>query len=51
MRTFTEISQDLLLAAVPWRKAEEFVAALEGTAKANATMRAFYEGRKAKFTA
>jgi uncharacterized protein (DUF169 family) len=49
MRTFTEISQDRLLAAVPWRKAEEFMAALEGTAKANATMRAFYEGRKVKF--
>lgn len=51
MRTFTEISDDRLLISIPGAVAEDFVASLDSAAAANATMQAFYEGHKARFTA
>jgi uncharacterized protein (DUF169 family) len=50
MRTFTEIPDDRLLAAVPGNQAESFVADLERVVAANDTMRAFYESKKAALT-
>jgi uncharacterized protein (DUF169 family) len=47
MRTFTEISDDRLLAVVPGEKAEEFVAGLRRAAAANARMVTAYEELKA----
>lgn len=47
MRTFTEISEDRLLAVLPGSQAGELVDALETVVQANQAMRAFYEGRKA----
>jgi uncharacterized protein (DUF169 family) len=49
LRTFTEISQDQLLAAVPGSKLEEFMNALDRTVAANETMQSFYEQHKAQF--
>jgi uncharacterized protein (DUF169 family) len=49
MRTFTEISQDRLLAAIPGRALEQFAADLDRTVTANTAMLAFYAQRKAQF--
>jgi hypothetical protein len=49
MRTFTEISQDRLLAVVPGTELEQFVASLELTMRSNAEMGAFYAQHKAQF--
>jgi uncharacterized protein (DUF169 family) len=49
LRTFTEITQDRLLAAVPGPKLEEFANALDRTVAANAAMQSFYEQHKAQF--
>jgi uncharacterized protein (DUF169 family) len=51
MRTFTEVADDRMLVAIPGSVAEDFVKALDAAATANATMQAFYEGHKARFTA
>ena len=50
MRTFTDIGQDRLLAALPGNKASELLNALTATLKSNATMREFYEQHKARFS-
>ena len=47
MRTFTEIGDDMNLAAVPGSALEEFLGALAGTVEANAAMRSFYTAQKA----
>jgi uncharacterized protein (DUF169 family) len=47
MRTFTEIPDDRLLAAVPGTRLESLVDDLERIVASNETMRAFYEGKKA----
>lgn len=47
MRTFTEIPDDRLLAAVPGNRVEAFVAELERVVTSNETMRTFYESKKA----
>jgi uncharacterized protein (DUF169 family) len=47
MRTFTEIGDDLTLAAVPGSALAGFVDALAGTTASNAAMRSFYDARKA----
>jgi uncharacterized protein (DUF169 family) len=47
IRTFTEIADDRLLAAVPGNRIESFVDDLERTVASNVTMRAYYEGKKA----
>ena len=47
MRTFTEISGDRLLGAVPGAQLEAFVDALARTLHANAQMQQYYDGRKA----
>jgi uncharacterized protein (DUF169 family) len=49
LRTFTEISQDRLLAAVPGSKLEEFASAVGRTGAANESMQEFYEQHKAQF--
>lgn len=49
MRTFTEISEDRLLAVIPGDKAQEFLTALESTVASNETMRSFYEEHKRQF--
>jgi uncharacterized protein (DUF169 family) len=49
MRTFTEISEDRLLAVLPGDKVQAFVNALDSTLMANQTMRTFYEEHKAAF--
>lgn len=49
MRTFTEVGDDRLLAAVPGAKVAEFTASLKATVAANAAMKSFYEGHKAQF--
>jgi uncharacterized protein (DUF169 family) len=48
MRTFTEISGDRLLGAIPGEHLDDFVAALQRTVAANAQMQAYYDGRKAE---
>jgi hypothetical protein len=48
MRTFTEISGDRLLGAIPGEHLDEFVAALRRTVDPNAQMQAYYDGRKAE---
>lgn len=50
MRTFTSVADDRVLGVVPGSQAEEFVTALERTVGANATMKAYYEGRAAAFS-
>lgn len=47
MRTFTEIADDRMLAAVPGDRIESFVDELERIVASNATMRTYYEGKKA----
>lgn len=49
MRTFTAVSGDRMLAALPGDRAEEFVAALERTAAANAAMAGYYQGQLSRF--
>jgi uncharacterized protein (DUF169 family) len=49
MRTFTEISDDRLLAVVPAAELEEFVSSLGATCAANATMGGAYDAMKAEF--
>lgn len=46
MRTFTQVSDGLMLAALPADQLQEFVDALEAVVHANGTMREFYEGRR-----
>jgi uncharacterized protein (DUF169 family) len=46
MRTFTEISSDRLLGAVPGKELELFLSALHRTVEANAAMQQFYDSRK-----
>lgn len=50
MRTFTEIPDDRLLAAVPGIRLESLVDELERIVASNSTMRTFYEGKKAALT-
>ncbi|MFB7115250.1 DUF169 domain-containing protein [Streptomyces sp. NPDC056291] len=47
MRTFTEIPDDRLLAAVPGHSLESLVENLERSVASNDMMRAYYEGKKA----
>lgn len=49
MRTFTGVREDRLLAVLPGARAGELADALDAVTRANATMLAFYEGRKAAF--
>ncbi|MFJ4099859.1 DUF169 domain-containing protein [Amycolatopsis japonica] len=49
MRTFTDISDDRILAVLPGGIAGEFVSALEATVAANAEMKKFYDTAKASF--
>lgn len=49
MRTFTEISDDRLLAAVPGEELEKVRHALHATLKANQSVQSFYNRQKAKF--
>jgi uncharacterized protein (DUF169 family) len=51
MRTFTEIPDDCLLAAVPGARLEKFLDDLDRVVAANKTMREFYEGKKAALSA
>jgi uncharacterized protein (DUF169 family) len=51
MRTFTGVREDRLLAALPGHRAGELAEALAAAKRANATMLAYYEERKAAFTA
>lgn len=46
MRTFTEVAEDRMVAAIPADKLDEFSAALERTMAANAQMQSFYEEHK-----
>jgi uncharacterized protein (DUF169 family) len=48
MRTFTEISNDRLLGAIPGDILDTFVDALARTLDANAAMQRYYDGRKAE---
>lgn len=50
MRTFTEVSNDRLLAVLPGSKVSEFLKTLEQTMAANGTMQNFYEGHKVRFS-
>jgi uncharacterized protein (DUF169 family) len=47
MRTFTEVSDDLTLAAVPGRELAGFIDDLAAISEANAAMRSFYSAHKA----
>lgn len=47
MRTFTEVGDDLTLAAIPGGALDAFVAKLAGTVQSNAAMRSFYASHKA----
>jgi uncharacterized protein (DUF169 family) len=51
MRTFTEVSEDRLLAVVPASGVGNFVAALEGALEANQEMASFYQQRKVEVSA
>jgi uncharacterized protein (DUF169 family) len=51
MRTFTEVSDDRLLAAIPGTDLEAFTDALDRIAIANQKMQTYYEGRKAAVAA
>jgi uncharacterized protein (DUF169 family) len=51
MRTFTEISNDRLLAVLPGSKANDFLTTLSPTMAANDTMCTFYEQHKTRFSA
>ncbi|HEX4060853.1 MAG TPA: DUF169 domain-containing protein [Streptosporangiaceae bacterium] len=47
MRTFTEIGDDMNLAAIPGSALDGFIDALAGTVESNAAMRSFYSEHKA----
>jgi uncharacterized protein (DUF169 family) len=49
MRTFTQVSQDRLLAVLPGSAAEGLLDRLQSTLTANAAMQTFYEGHRANF--
>ena len=49
MRTFTEISEDKMLAVLPASRLEEFCDSLDSTMAANREMKTFYDGHKAQF--
>lgn len=49
MRTFTGISEELLLAVVPGADLPRFVAALQEKLSANAAMQEFYDAHQARF--
>jgi uncharacterized protein (DUF169 family) len=49
MRTFTEVGEDRLLAAVPSPKVGDLADALARTVAANEQMQSFYQGHKAQF--
>jgi uncharacterized protein (DUF169 family) len=49
MRTFTEVSDDQLLIAIPGQELEKFVAAFEEINAANNQMLDFYQGQRALF--
>lgn len=51
MRTFTEIGDELTLAALPGTAVDSFVESLAGTVESNTAMRAFYTGHKAAVAA
>ena len=51
MRTFTEIPDDRLLAAIPGTRIAAFLDDLERTIDSNATMHSFYESKKAALAA
>jgi uncharacterized protein (DUF169 family) len=46
MRTFTEIDDDLTLAAIPGGALDGFIGKLAGTVDSNAVMRSYYAGQK-----
>jgi len=50
MRTFTEVADDRVLAVVPARGLAAFQRTLDTTVKANRSMQAFYEKRKAELS-
>jgi uncharacterized protein (DUF169 family) len=50
MRTFTDVSQDRMLAVVPGANLAEFTAALNSTVHANQSMQGAYDQMKAEFT-
>lgn len=50
MRTYTDISADRLLVALPGQNLSEFVDALTSNIEANEAMRAYYTDHKAQFT-
>jgi hypothetical protein len=49
MRTFTEVSDDRLLAVLPAKQADKFQSALTAALASNAKMQTFYRGHKASF--
>ncbi|CAN5268752.1 hypothetical protein BH20ACT9_BH20ACT9_15320 [soil metagenome] len=49
MRTFTGVSSELMLGAVPGAEAEHFVDALQTTVRANREIEAYYLHRQARF--
>jgi uncharacterized protein (DUF169 family) len=49
MRTFTGVREDRLLAVLPGAQSADLAGALDAVSRANATMRAYYEDRKAAF--
>ncbi len=49
MRTFTEVSEDRILAVLPASRLEAFGDELESNVEANESMRRFYEHHKAQF--
>ncbi len=51
MRTFTDISEDRLLAVLPGDELDEFVSKLQNNLNANQTMQTFYQEHKGKFAA
>lgn len=50
MRTFTDVAEDRLLAAIPASKLDELVDSLQRTMAANEQMRAFYQEHKRQFS-
>ncbi|HEX3415805.1 MAG TPA: hypothetical protein VHT21_05285 [Stellaceae bacterium] len=51
MRTFTEVSDDRLLAAIPGTKLLEFVQEVAQTQQTNIDMQSIYASRKKNFAA
>lgn len=50
MRTFTEVADDRLLAAIPASRIDELLESLQRTMAANDEMRSFYQGHKRQFS-